>query len=129
MIVSVSRVRCEAKVTPIDGGALLLVLRDVSERYQRFEIEKRLLEEVIVRKKDAEAIRFTRHEVKNGLLAAMGIVDSLREAYEFQRAQILELEKFKQEPLAKEAAAPSAANLRKAKQARCPVSNHADFIF
>lgn len=66
-----SRVKCEAKVTPIDAGALLLVLRDVSERYERFEVEKQLLQEVIVRKKDAEAIRFTRHEVKNGLLAAI----------------------------------------------------------
>jgi hypothetical protein len=55
------------------------VLRDVSERYQRFEIEKALLEEVIVRKKDAEAIRFTRHEVKNGLLSAIKIVDDLKE--------------------------------------------------
>jgi hypothetical protein len=66
-----SKLKCEAKVTPIDAGALLLVLRDVSERYQRFEVEKQLLEEVIVRKKDAEAIRFTRHEVKNGLLSAI----------------------------------------------------------
>lgn len=72
-------VTCEAKVTGIECGGVLLVLRDVSERYQRFEVEKALLEEVIVRKKDAESIRFTRHEVKNGLLAAMGIVDVLKE--------------------------------------------------
>ncbi|CAB9502488.1 expressed unknown protein [Seminavis robusta] len=72
-------VQCEAKVTTIDSGGVLLVLRDVQERYQRFEVEKALLEEVIVRKKDAEAIRFTRHEVKNGLLAAIGIVDGLKE--------------------------------------------------
>ena len=72
-------VSCETKVTAIESGGVLLVLRDVSERYQRFEVEKALLEEVIVRKKDAEAIRFTRHEVKNGLLAAIGIVDGLKE--------------------------------------------------
>ena len=60
-------VTCEARVTAIDSGGVLLVLRDVSERYQRFEVEKALLEEVIVRKKDAEAIRFTRHEVSNSL--------------------------------------------------------------
>lgn len=72
-------VTCEAKATAIESGGVLLVLRNVSERYQRFEVEKALLEEVIVRKKDAEAIRFTRHEVKNGLLAAIGIVDGLKE--------------------------------------------------
>ena len=91
------RIKCEAKVTPIDAGALLLVLRDVSERYERFEVEKKLLKEVIVRKKDAEAIRFTRHEVKNGLVAAIGIVDSFKEAYEKQRLELEELRKWKEQ--------------------------------
>lgn len=57
----------------------MIVLRDISERFQRFEAEKQLVIEVTERKKDAEANRFTRHEVKNGLLAAIGLVDSMRE--------------------------------------------------
>jgi hypothetical protein len=38
------------------------------------------VKEVTIRKKDEEANRFTRHEVKNGILAAMGLLDHLRES-------------------------------------------------
>ncbi|CAB9499071.1 expressed unknown protein [Seminavis robusta] len=117
-----ARVKCEAKVTHIDAGAILLVLRDVSERYQRFEIEKQLLEEVIVRKKDAEAIRFTRHEVKNGLLAAIGLVDSFREAYEKQRTQLLELQEWKRQQLEKES-----AQQQKEQQGKPPLASNSLF--
>jgi hypothetical protein len=62
---------CEAKVSKIDSSCLV-VIRDVSERYERFETEKKLVEQVTARKKDAEANRFTRHEVKNSILACIG---------------------------------------------------------
>ena len=77
----VSQVRCEAKVTRLDEYSILVVIRDISERFSRFQAEKRVLMERTARVKDAEANRFTRHEVKNGLLAAIGLCDSLSEAF------------------------------------------------
>ncbi len=71
---------CEAKMTKLDTSSCLIVLRDISERYQRFEAEKQLIEEQTARRKDSEANRFTRHEVKNGILAAIGLVESMRDA-------------------------------------------------
>jgi hypothetical protein len=73
------KLQFEAKITQIKTSGLLLVLRDISERFKRFEAEKKLIEEVTARRKDAEANRFSRHEVKNGILAAIGLLDSLRE--------------------------------------------------
>lgn len=70
---------CEANVCRLEDDSLLLVVRDISERSQRFEAEKKMVFETTARKKDAEANRFTRHEVKNGLLAAIGLCESLRE--------------------------------------------------
>lgn len=63
----------ETKITKLETIAVVIVLRDISERFQRFKAEKQLVIEVTERKKDAEANRFTRHEVKNGLLAAIWI--------------------------------------------------------
>lgn len=73
-------IQCEAKITTLETNAVVIVLRDISERFQRLEAEKQLVIEVTERKKDAEANRFTRHEVKNGLLAAIGLVDTMRES-------------------------------------------------
>mmetsp|Transcript_20457 Transcript_20457/g.30136 ORF Transcript_20457/g.30136 Transcript_20457/m.30136 type:complete len:987 (+) Transcript_20457:1-2961(+) len=78
-----TKVRCEAMVTRLESDALVVVVRDISERTKRFEAEKRVVVETTAREKDAEANRFTRHEVKNGLLAAIGLCDSLREAFGF----------------------------------------------
>ena len=74
-----STVQCEAKVTRLDESAVVIVLRDISERFKRFEAEKRVVSEMTARQKDAEANRFTRHEVKNGLLASIGLCDSLKD--------------------------------------------------
>jgi signal transduction histidine kinase len=74
--------RCEAKMTRLETDAIVIVVRDISERFQLFEAEKRLVAEVTGRKKDIEANRFTRHEVKNGLLAAIGLAQSVRESWE-----------------------------------------------
>jgi len=74
------KMRCEAKVTRMEKNALVIVVRDISERSKRFEAEKKVISETTARQKDAEANRFTRHEVKNGLLAAIGLCDSLRES-------------------------------------------------
>lgn len=70
----------EAKVSRLDANALIVIVRDISERVRVFEAEKHILFETTSRQKDAEANRFTRHEVKNGLLAAIGLYESLCEA-------------------------------------------------
>merc|ERR1712176_248670 len=70
-------IRCEAKVMRMEKNALVIVVRDISERFRLFEAEKKVISETTARQKDAEANRFTRHEVKNGLLAAIGLCDSL----------------------------------------------------
>lgn len=85
-------VQCEAKVSRLDDTAIVVVVRDISERFKRFEAEKRVMAEQISRQKDAEANRFTKHEVKNGLLAAIGLCDTLGDsstgaAMESERAE------------------------------------------
>ena len=77
-----SIMRCEANVSRIEENALVIVVRDISERFRRFEAEKKVISETTARLKDAAANRFTRHEVKNGLLAAIGLCDSLNEGVE-----------------------------------------------
>jgi len=74
-----SSIQCEANITRMEQNAMLIVVRDISERFRRFEAEKKVISETTARLKDAAANRFTRHEVKNGLLAAIGLCDSLRE--------------------------------------------------
>ena len=80
-----STIRSEAKVNRLDESAVIVVIRDISARVRAFEAEKQMLYETTSRRKDAEANRFTRHEVKNGLLAAIGLYESLCEA---QRDQL-----------------------------------------
>ena len=70
---------CEATVADLEGNSRVVVLRDISDRLQRFEAEKLLIQEVTSRKKDAEANNFTRHEVKNGILASIGILDHIKD--------------------------------------------------
>ena len=72
-------IHCEAKVADFEHSCLI-VLRNISDRIQRFEADKNLLRESTIRRKDAEANQFTRHEVKNGILAAIGILEHLRES-------------------------------------------------
>jgi hypothetical protein len=74
-----SLIKFEVKVTKLEENAIVVVIRDVSERYRRFEAEKRFIFETTARQKDAEASRFTRHEVKNGILAAIEICSNIRE--------------------------------------------------
>ena len=73
------KTRYEVMLTRLDGNAKVLVVRNVSERFQRFEAEKRFVFETTARQRDAEANRFTRHEVKNGILAAIEICSNIRD--------------------------------------------------
>jgi signal transduction histidine kinase len=72
-------IQFEAKVTKLDTDEIVVVLRDISERSRILETEKKLAIELTERKLDAQVNRFTRHEVKNGLLAAIGLVGTVRE--------------------------------------------------
>jgi hypothetical protein len=71
--------RYEIKVSRLEENTIVMVVRDVSERYRRFEAQKRFVYETAAREKDSRANRFTRHEVKNGLLGAIEICGTLRE--------------------------------------------------
>ena len=73
------RIKFEVKVTKLEEHAIVVVIRDVSERYRRFEAEKRFVIETTARQKDAEANRFARHEIKNGILSAIEICSNIRE--------------------------------------------------
>lgn len=73
------RTKFEVMLTRLDANAKVLVVRNVSERYQRFEAEKRFIFETTARQRDAEANRFTRHEVKNGILAAIEICGNIHD--------------------------------------------------
>ena len=77
----------EVKVTRLEENAVVVVVRNVSERYRRFEAEKRFVYETTARRKDAEANRFQRHEVKNGLLAAIEICNNVKETVEGTNAK------------------------------------------
>ena len=79
---------CEARISHLGPSSRLIVLRDISERFQRFEIEKKLVEEKTARRKDGEANRFTRHEVKNSILAAIGLVESIRDTKSLPGASV-----------------------------------------
>ncbi|KAL3939528.1 MAG: hypothetical protein SGBAC_005759 [Bacillariaceae sp.] len=72
--------KCEANIRMLDYDSMLVVVRDISERTKLFEAEKKTVLETTARRKDAEANRFTRHEVKNGLLAAIELCESLNES-------------------------------------------------
>ena len=74
-----STTKFEVKVTRLDEQSVVVVVRNVSERHKRFEAEKRFVIETTARKKDADANRFTKHEVKNGLLSAIEICSNIRE--------------------------------------------------
>jgi signal transduction histidine kinase len=73
---------CELKVSASMDNARIVVVRDVTERYRRFEAERRAHMESLARQQDAQAVnRFTRHEVKNGLLAGIELCDGLKISY------------------------------------------------
>jgi hypothetical protein len=76
---SMSEVSCEVHISLLEGRSCVLTLRDISERLNRFQVEKQLVAEMTSRKKDEQANRFTRHEVKNALLAALSILDQLKD--------------------------------------------------
>ncbi len=92
---SIMKIRCEANITRMEENALVLVMRDISERFRRFEAEKKVISETTARLKDAAANRFTRHEVKNGLLSAIALCDSLQESVNDLERQLLEKDKSK----------------------------------
>jgi hypothetical protein len=61
---------CELKVSASMDNARIVVVRDVTERYRRFSRTSEY--RVLGSQQDAQAInRFTRHEVKNGLLVGI----------------------------------------------------------
>ncbi|KAL7564297.1 hypothetical protein ACA910_014358 [Epithemia clementina (nom. ined.)] len=72
---------CELKVSQKSPGSFVAIIRDVTERHKRFEAEKRAHAEALARQKDAQNVnRFTRHEIKNGLLSGIELCIGLQKA-------------------------------------------------
>lgn len=69
----------EVRVTRTSRNSIISIIRDVSERYNRFETEKKMAYEAISRQKDYQANRFAKHEIKNGLLGAIEVCEHVRE--------------------------------------------------
>lgn len=87
-----SKCNCEMKVLPHAENGMIAVVRDVSERFRRFEAERKAEAEALKRQKESQSqTRFVRHEVKNGLLVGIELIDNLRNALdEIQKAKALE---------------------------------------
>jgi len=60
------------------SSSCVVVLRDMTSQDRLFEMEREALSASIERLKDEEANRFTRHEVKNGVLSAISQVDAVQ---------------------------------------------------
>ena len=80
---SLGKVMCEMKVSRHTEHTAVAVVRDVTERYRRFAAESRVHAETIARQRDMHtANRFTRHEVKNGLLSSIELCRTLGSSLE-----------------------------------------------
>mmetsp|Transcript_126436 Transcript_126436/g.354044 ORF Transcript_126436/g.354044 Transcript_126436/m.354044 type:complete len:962 (+) Transcript_126436:88-2973(+) len=76
-----SQCNCEMRVLPHAENGMIAVVRDVSERFRRFEAERKAEAEALRRQKESQSqTRFVRHEVKNGLLAGIELIDNIRNA-------------------------------------------------
>lgn len=67
----------EIRVTKSDVSSIIVLIRDVSERYERHEAEKKGAYETSEREIDDQANRFAKHEIKNGLLGAIEVCELL----------------------------------------------------
>mmetsp|Transcript_27517 Transcript_27517/g.98207 ORF Transcript_27517/g.98207 Transcript_27517/m.98207 type:complete len:726 (+) Transcript_27517:481-2658(+) len=74
-----TKLSAEASVTRLGPDRMVVVVRDITERDAGHEAEKKLVKQAAAHERDAAANRFTRHEVKNGLLTAIGLADALQD--------------------------------------------------
>eukprot|EP00523_Entomoneis_sp_CCMP467_P022964 CAMPEP_0168827680 /NCGR_PEP_ID=MMETSP0727-20121128/122_1 /TAXON_ID=265536 /ORGANISM="Amphiprora sp., Strain CCMP467" /LENGTH=1091 /DNA_ID=CAMNT_0008880851 /DNA_START=70 /DNA_END=3342 /DNA_ORIENTATION=- len=76
------RCSCELKLSR-RPDSFVAIVRDVTERTKRFEAEQRATAEALARQKDAQGVnRFTRHEIKNGLLAGIELCERLNRSFQ-----------------------------------------------
>lgn len=93
---------CEIKLSR-RPESFVAIVRDVTERIKRFEAEQRATAEALARQKDAQSVnRFTRHEIKNGLLAGIELCGRLQRSFQAASnhvdetvSQTLETKKYK----------------------------------
>jgi len=52
-----SECKCELKITRRSGNTTIAIVRDVSERYKRFEAERRVHRETLARQEEAQSVR------------------------------------------------------------------------
>lgn len=74
-----AEIYCEISANCFADNTVIGVARDMTERHRRAQAE-RIAHEMLIRQKEAQSInRFTRHEVKNGLLSGIEMVESLKQ--------------------------------------------------
>ena len=74
-------IHCELKVSQKVPGSFVAIVCDITDRQKLVEAEKRAHAETMARQKDAQnANRFTRHEIKNGLLSGIELCGDLQRA-------------------------------------------------
>jgi len=71
---------CEVSGSCSEQGCVV-VMRDITDRIKRQEAEREVLSQDVARQKDEEANSFTRHEVKNSVLAAITHCDRICEVH------------------------------------------------
>ena len=81
------KIFCEATVTQPQGKAVVMVLRDVTQRYQLIETKRQLAEVVRVWKKDSDVNRHTRQKVEAGVLSALKLLVSMKDDAEKSTAE------------------------------------------
>lgn len=76
-------VECEVRIRKLERPrVLVIIIRDISERVRLRSVEQQVMIQEVERRKDIEATRFTRHEVKNGILDAKEQLRSLQENFD-----------------------------------------------
>lgn len=81
LIGKMNNISVETSVSIMENQTLTIT-RNIEDRIKRHEAEKNLAIETTKRMKDNEANSFQRHEVKNGLLSAIGHVESFIKMHE-----------------------------------------------
>ena len=73
---------CELKLS-WQQDSFVAIVRDVTERVKRLEAEQRAATEAEARQRDAQSVnRFTRHEIKNGLLSGIELNNRLQKSFQ-----------------------------------------------
>lgn len=69
---------CEAKIVNLKGKAVLILLRDMTQRFKLHKAETKLINEINKRKIESDANRSDREKLKFGVSTAIDLLDALK---------------------------------------------------